>query len=406
MTAAATTQRIQQKCETLLERLTTASDGRALELVQLTGFGVPTDADVYVCQRTLIALQVRVKQLDHPTGTLHEYPLEPESVKPADKGGVYELQCSASKHHVQVKVQPPLGLAALLPSCHIDSNDATTDSLGDLLAKDLWSFMGAFYILFAFVSDPQRKSVPLAASYSDATEHIDWILDDIRMLDQLNVTCPMFSKTYDQPPKFQLVEPDRPKTRGMLLKAFLEMKMLIIRSARQIQECGERLLTDRQLEDFDAFMIHVYKDCCKGGVDKQLKPRAESTESLRLTVCGSDGSSHNGSTDGCAEPEDEEQWIEVEVQSAQKAEVEEKEVETTGPASLERPQAERLKRKLDEVLKHLGSGSEILTEANGISDQQFALEKSKLAEVAAQVRNHIESLEKSFMPNSKVPRTE
>jgi len=174
----------------------------------------------------------------------------------------------------------------------------------------------------------------------------------------------------------------------MLLKAFLEMKMLIIRAVQQIQASGERLLTEQQMGDFEAFMMHVYKDCCKGGVDRQYKPMVESMQALKLLVCGGesntceakannvllhgssqgiDGTTQAGAAEGCHPAAKKEQRVGVEVQSSHTAKAEVLDGTNPGCGSLERPKAQRLKRKLDEVLKHLGSGCEILDEANDIS---------------------------------------
>merc|ERR1712190_274038 len=78
----------------------------------------------------------------------------------------------------------------------------------------------------------------------------------------------------------------KPKTRGLLLKGILEVKMLIIRAVTQIRFHGEASLTDRQFKDFEALMMYVYEDCCAGGVEAQYKSEDESMKSLRQLVCG------------------------------------------------------------------------------------------------------------------------
>lgn len=271
-----------ESAEKIVEKLTRGPDGKALELLQLVGVGVPADAQMYLCKRTFIALQIRTKSSEQSGGILHDYTLNPETIS-CGKGGVYELESVRSKHHLQVKVQPPLGLAGLLPPY---SDTPTSAQLIALLDAELWPCLAVFYILLVFISDPNKSSVPLAPGYADSPKRIEWILQDQKMLDNLCMKVPVFSRTYVQPPKIQLTEPTKPKTRGLLLKAFLEVKLLLIKAVTQIRFNGPDLLDENQYSSFEDFMVHMYEDCCAGGVDAQYLGLEETRDSLRFLVCG------------------------------------------------------------------------------------------------------------------------
>lgn len=340
-------------------------------MLKLRGTGVPTDVDLYVCKCTFVAVQARVKCLDHPRGLAHEYAVEPASVSPSAKGGVYELQCQRSKHHVQVKVQPALGLAELLPPY---SEDATAEDLGVLLERELWPFMGIYYILSGFHLDPNKKSVPLATGYGDSPKHIDWLLADSKMLDKLCAKCPIFSRSYGQPPALGLMDHERPKTRGMLLKAFLEVKMLIIRAVTQIRFAGESLVSEQQFAAFEELMMYIYQDCCAGGVDEQSVSAEESMSSLRLLICGDYG-----------------QRV-----TAKGLPGEPSPVVPEGARGEQRGRLQRLRRALGDAARHLEACGESLGEAVPLAGGQLEAEVSGLAELSGQLKRQLEAADEQL----------
>lgn len=373
-------------CELLLERLTSWR-GAKLQLQKLRSVGVPADADVYLCQRTFVSLQVRVKNLDHrPDDLLHEYSLTPEgpgTAGAAGKGGVYELQCLQSKHHVQVKVQPPLGLADLLPE---HREEPTKGDLTLLLEKEVWPLLGVFYVLARFTSEPDRKSVTLAPKYADAPKHIEWLLDDSKMLDKLLAKVPVFTRSYESPPTLSLLEPAKPRTRGLLSKALLEVKMLLIRAITQIRYWSDSL-SQEQLNDFETLMVYIYEDPCKGGVDAQSLSSEESALALRHLVCGGSAASlareasvANGKADSspgaatCGGP------------------VLDKGSDPP-PNSLERAQLERFKVLLSEVVEHLATAEAGLDEADLLVGGRLRADRSGIAEISARLRREHEGVE-------------
>jgi len=365
--------------------LTAATDGQALSLLKLRGKGVPTDVEVYLCNRTFVALQVRVKNLDNPENLVHEYALEPQSVNPSNKGGVYELQCLHSKHQLQVKVQPALGLAELLSPY---KEDATSGELGALVEKELWPFMGVFYILSAFLSDVEKKSVPLTTGYDDSPKHIEWLLADSRMLDGLCIRCSVFSRSYGQPPSLNLVEPMRPKTRGMLLKAFLEVKMVIIRAITQIRLSGETLLSEQQFGAFEELMLYVYQDCCAGGVDEQFQGLEESMDSLRVLVCGAMQSvpAKDAPRGGGGEP-------------GKVLESSEKQCVSSG----DRSKLERLHCVLSDAVRHLEASNASLNETVVLAGSWLDAERSCLTELSGKVKRRTEDVQRQLREMVSTP---
>jgi len=264
-----------------------------------------------------------------------------------------------------------LGLEELLPPY---SEEVTSAELGILLERELWPCLSVYYVLFAFVSDPSRKSIPLSTGYEDETKHIEWLLKDQKMMDKLCMKCSVFSRSYGQPPRLSLVDHERPKTRGMLLKALLEVKVLIIRAITQIRFAGESLLSQQQFGDFEAFMSYVYTDCCKGGVDAQYDNLEASMASLRLLLCGGVVQRKTGgSNQGTAAPGEP--------------------TEKLCATSMERSQLEQLQRVLGDALKHLESTGECLDEANLLASDQLKTDKSRVVELSDRVKRHLEEAE-------------
>lgn len=418
------------KCEKLLERLTTSADGVALPLLKLRGVGVPTDVEMYVCRRTLVALQVRVKTLDHPDKLVHEYPLEPEAVNPVSKGGIYELQCTQSKHHVQVKVQPPLGLEELLPPY---SEEATPEQLSVLLDTEMWPFLALYYVLSAFVSDPTRQNVPLCDGYEDSPKHMEWLLEDQKMVDILCMKCPVFIRSYGSPPTIGLLDHAKPKTRGMLVKALLEVKMLVIRAVTQIRFRGDSL-SDKQFKDFEALMMYVYEDCCSGGVEAQYQSQDDSMSSLRRLVCGGTSTAAPQSEpaaggNSAATPQSGAD-TESKKDSHSPANGHEKQADkpvlkpartlppvtasfdaTAGlpadPVAAEQSKLQQLQRKLGDALQNMTQGVENLDEANQLNGDKLKAVRSCLAGLMGQVKRQLDDAEKrtNELEKQKRPRT-
>jgi hypothetical protein len=348
------------RCRQLLEKVTTGKDGQPLELLRLHGAEVPSDVEVYICKRTFVALQLRVKG-DRRDGSAFDYSLRPEAIE-AGKGGIYELQCQRSGHHVQLKVQPALGLAALLPPYR---DNPTAADLAILLEKELWPCLGAFYVLLAFIADPARKSVPLDRGCVDATEHIEHLLEAPRILDNLCMQCPVFSRSYGERQSLaiaehSLAEKTRQKTRGILLKAFLEVKILIIRAITQIRCSGDGVLSDDQFGAFEKLMAFLYKDCCKGGVDSQYDNLDESYRHLEGLICGVAAEGN-----GCGK----------------------------GLSDLERTQMEQLRTSLEEVVRHLGLADGCLSEANLLAGGCYTAEKSTIQELSAHLQKQLENVQ-------------
>ncbi|CAK0860223.1 unnamed protein product [Prorocentrum cordatum] len=57
--------------------------------------------------------------------------------------------------------------------------------------------------------------------------------------------------------------------------------MLLVRAIWQLQTYGESMLSAGQLGDFEAFMLHAYESCCKGGAEAQTWDPDRSAEALR-----------------------------------------------------------------------------------------------------------------------------
>merc|ERR1712060_203822 len=195
------------------------------------------------------------------------------------------------------------------------SDEVTPAQLGVLLERELWPFLGIYYILLAFVSDPSKQNVPLCTGYEDTPKRMEWLLEDMKKVDLLCVKCPVFSRSYGSPPTLGLLDHTKPKTRGLLLKGILEVKMLIIRAVTQIRFHGEALLSDRQFKDFEALMMYVYEDCCAGGVEEQYKSEDESMKSLRQLVCGGSTSSIVAKNEPAAESKEDCHTVDASVKS-------------------------------------------------------------------------------------------
>merc|ERR1719282_469661 len=350
---------------------------------------------MYVCRRTLVALQIRIKCLDHPDNLVHEYSLEPEAVKAVDKGGIYELQCSRSKHHIQVKVQPALGLEELLPPY---SDEVTPAQLSVLLDREMWPFLGIYYVLLAFVSDPSKQNVPVCNGYEDSPKHMEWLLEDTKMLDLLCIKCPVFTRSYGSSPTLGLLDHTKPKTRGLLLKGLLEVKMLIIRAVTQIRFHGETLLSDRQFKDFEALMMYVYEDCCAGGVEAQYMSQDESMESLRQLVCGGNTRSVAAKNEMAAESKDtclsHNGHVKPTGILSTTASVKPATEQPTTAMSAEHSKLHKLQCKLGDALRHMALSGESLDEANLLNGNQLKAVRSCLAGLSGQVKKQLDEAEK------------
>lgn len=147
--------------------------------------------------------------------------------------------------------------------------------------------LGVCHLLLEFVEDQGRSKAPLVAGYDDCVKHMDWVLSDAKAIDRLVARCcGIFGRSYGQPATLDLADPVKPRTRGLLQKAFLEVKMLLLRAMWQIQTYGDSLLTPTQMSDYEAFMLHAYESCCKGGTEAQTWDPDRSAAALRQLICG------------------------------------------------------------------------------------------------------------------------
>lgn len=272
-------QRPKLKCELVLERLTSAANGGRLDLVRLRGPLVPDDLELYFCWRTYTSLQIRVKTLAKVEGLVHDYDCDPESLDAHGRGGVYELKCTQSEHQLQVKVQPALGLQALM--------SAHTNSEG-LLSGKMYTLLGTYRLLEAFVCDPARETVSLCDEHADSNNYAARLSGDAAMLQTLLAKCTILSRI-DEPqgPMVRLMDPTRARSRGILLKALFEVKVLLIQRVHFLES---QTLEPRLREMFDALKVIVQSDCCPGGVGSQYDQQEESLKRLSTLVCGSTNS--------------------------------------------------------------------------------------------------------------------
>jgi len=250
-----------KKCERLLERIVAGPDGQGLQLVKLCGEDVPRDVELYFCLRTFIAVQARIKV--RVNGLVHEYVHEPETVN-ISGGGVLDLQCQKSAHHVELKVQPTLGLKDLLSSETPPSGPS--DSQDNVSLERLPALLALYHILAAFSQDPTRSSFVLAGALAKK------MAADSVLLQAFNDRCPIFNQVAGaQPPVLHL----RPKSRGKLLKALFEVKMLLVGIARQLRK-AEGSLRDDQQEQLNELQ----------SLEGQHQDEEASRQALKLAVCG------------------------------------------------------------------------------------------------------------------------
>lgn len=263
----------------LLNSIRAAPDGTPYSLLQLRGWDVPQDLELFFCRRTYTTIQIRVK-VRGPAGVEYEYSTCPKDTQK----GVFSLQCQRSAHHLQVKVQPTLGLGKLLPSLV----DGATVAEQDLHSKKLVALVGLYHLLAAFHRDPTLDSVPLASTQRGATKHVHLLVEEGSMLQACLAACDgiLAPSAAQRPDALRLMYPERPRTRGILLKALLELKMLIIDRAFHERKALDSL-SGSHAAPFRAVMAELEKDCLPGGVQAQYLDAEASAATLQRLVLGS-----------------------------------------------------------------------------------------------------------------------
>eukprot|EP00929_Paragymnodinium_shiwhaense_P071595 TRINITY_DN36380_c0_g1_i1.p1 TRINITY_DN36380_c0_g1~~TRINITY_DN36380_c0_g1_i1.p1 ORF type:complete len:1069 (+),score=201.58 TRINITY_DN36380_c0_g1_i1:185-3391(+) len=265
------------RCEQLLDTLTSSSsgDGIAMQLVKLLGKDVPQDQELYFCQRTHTTLQVRVKTLIERDGLVHDY----EDL--AGKNGIYDLKCTRSDHHLLVKVQPPLGLKGLLPAYDFGIDPTEVKRL---LHGKLQALLGLFNALLAFLRDATKETILLTGKQGGSGLYTERLAEHPEIIAMVIEKCPVLVRGESGTPSLRLTEHTRPKSRGMLLKAFFEVKVLVIQTACKLFRLPRLAAEDQEaLEIFQAYMD---EDCCPGGPDAQCDLPEDSMKRLRMLICG------------------------------------------------------------------------------------------------------------------------
>jgi len=265
--------------ERFLGKICLAEDGIGyLTPVELQGEAVPDDPRIWFCKNSFNVVQVRVKNFI--PGQVHEYDVSLDSVNLKD-GGVHNLRCKRCTHDLQVKRIPKLGLLGL-----IQPPPWGTAHEVDVMLRKLQAAAGLFYLVREFVRDPTREEAPLVASAPGATRDVAKLSADSEVLNMFLDRCNIFARAVDsQSPKLRLHECAKPRTRGILLKAVLEIKMLILVVVEHLQG-EEGVFNSRQLQEWTNFQIEIHEDCLKGGVEAQYKTNEPSWESLKALVCG------------------------------------------------------------------------------------------------------------------------
>eukprot|EP00927_Polykrikos_kofoidii_P032458 TRINITY_DN27645_c0_g1_i1.p1 TRINITY_DN27645_c0_g1~~TRINITY_DN27645_c0_g1_i1.p1 ORF type:complete len:1058 (-),score=163.68 TRINITY_DN27645_c0_g1_i1:45-3218(-) len=266
--------RPQRGCEQLLSRIT-STDGRALHLVRLRGVEVPDDVESFFCWRSFTAVQLRIKTFANEDGHVHDFG------DIADKS-VLELHCVRCKHQLQVKMQPPLGLQGLVPGW--SEGDVICSASDALLERTFYAVLGAYNLLMAFYRDPSRSSVPCGENEELKTRHIAKLLQDNEMMQKLLQKCTMLSWGGPSDASVRFTDHESPKKRGMLVKAVLEVKMLLVQMVLSI---GKQNLSKKHRESHDAFLGVLQEDCCAGGLESQYEEQKEAMQRLSTVVCGS-----------------------------------------------------------------------------------------------------------------------
>lgn len=262
-----------------------ADDDEYLMLVEQTGSAVPSEPRIWLCKNTLAVVQVRIINL--VCGEAHDYDKGPADVN--FQGGIYPLKCKKCTHELQVKRIPPLGLLQLIPP----PSTYPTPAEVDVLLLKLKAVSGLYYVLHRFQQDPTCQSVSLHGSCKGAApRYASDLRVDAELLAQFVASCSEFKLaaenegSTDAPSAIQLVGGcSRPRTRGILLKALLEVKMLIVIAVEHL-EANECILNPRQCQNFTNLVIELHEDCLSGGVGAQYKQVTPSWDSLRALVCG------------------------------------------------------------------------------------------------------------------------
>merc|ERR1712232_1132551 len=81
----------------------------------------------------------------------------------------------------------------------------------------------------------------------------------------------------------ELKEPESKKSRGIILKAFFEVKMLLVQAAAALQKAQ---LPDEKKGRADIFIADLHEDCCKGGFDAQFDSEEASANHISSLLCG------------------------------------------------------------------------------------------------------------------------
>lgn len=244
----------------------------------MLGDSVPDDARIWFCKNTFNVVQVRTKTF--VPGVVHEYDASPESVN-LKEGGVYNLKCKRCAHDLQIKKIPKLGMLELVPPPPWGTPEEV-----DAMFRKLLAVTGLFFMVREFVRDPTREEAPLEPKAAGSTECVARMAAEGAALQMFLARCSVFTQSAESKiPKVRLLDGAKPRTRGILLKALLELKMLIVIVVEHLQK-DESPFTDRQLADWTNFQIKIHEDCLLGGVEAQYRPLGPSWDELKALVVG------------------------------------------------------------------------------------------------------------------------
>jgi hypothetical protein len=263
-------------CEQVLSRLTFTVEGQELDLVRLLGAEVPSGVELFFCLQTFVQVKIEIKCLNNDETHVHEYN------DAAGKNGIYELKCKQSSHHLVAKVQPALGLRALVPALLPSRQAALTENdLEDLLERKLYALLGMYEMLVAFLRDSSRERVSLDAGFAP---HASQLAADPDML-RVYVERSQVARRCDESsvPTVVLSDAAKPKTRGMLLKAFFEVKVLLVEAVIFLED---RKLPERLRGKLADLVSHLKVECCTAGIHQQYEPKHVALSHLSMLVCG------------------------------------------------------------------------------------------------------------------------
>lgn len=270
-------QRSKVRCERLLDRLTSLADGSRLDLVRLRGPEVPDDSEMFFCWRTFTSLKVQVRTAGKDDIEF-EYPVEMESVDLL-KCGAYDFTCKNADHSFQVKKQPTLGLQAMLPGCE----RWNPFNLDESQATQMRALIGAYQLLKVFVDDETRESMSVVGSQPGAPSNIGKLMQNTTMFQTLCGKLPIKADDASKPSVLQLQDHTKPITRGKLIKAFFEVKMLLVRTVLLFRKDESSGRHKPILEEVTKALAY---EGGQGGIQEHFLPKEETAKRLITLVCG------------------------------------------------------------------------------------------------------------------------